>query len=52
MEEYAKALEIYRGDFLPLETSLPGVDRCGNELKKTSLRPSSAWRSVPRNRDQ
>lgn len=35
VEEYAKALNIYRGDFLPLETSLPGVDRRRDELKKT-----------------
>ena len=34
MEEYGRALEYYRGDFLPLETSLPGVDRRRDELKK------------------
>ena len=33
-EEYEKALACYQGDFLPLENSLPGVDRRRDELKK------------------
>ena len=49
-EEYAEALEIYRGDFLPLETSLPAVDRRREELKKISSRPFWRWRSFLRNR--
>jgi ATP/maltotriose-dependent transcriptional regulator MalT/DNA-binding SARP family transcriptional activator len=37
MEEYGRALEYYRGDFLPLETSLSAVDRRRDELKKTFI---------------
>ncbi len=34
LEEYGKALEYYLGDFLPLENSLPGVDRRRDELRR------------------
>ena len=35
MEHYGKALEIYQGNFLPEETSLPIVDRKRDDLKRT-----------------
>ena len=34
MEEYGRMLDFYRGDFLPEENALPGVDRRRVELKK------------------
>jgi DNA-binding SARP family transcriptional activator len=37
MEEYGRMLEMYRGDFLPGENSLPGVDRRRLELKKAFI---------------
>ena len=37
MEHYEKALEIYQGDFLPGEVSLPIVDRRRDDLKRTLI---------------
>jgi LuxR family maltose regulon positive regulatory protein len=37
MEQYEKALEIYQGDFLPEEASLPIVDRRRDDLKRTLI---------------
>jgi LuxR family maltose regulon positive regulatory protein len=37
MEHYEKALEIYQGDFLPEEASLPIVDRRRDDLKRTLI---------------
>ena len=34
IEEYGRMLDIYRGDFLPEENALPGVDRRRIELKR------------------
>jgi DNA-binding SARP family transcriptional activator len=37
MEEYGRMLDIYHGDFLPEENSLPGVDHRRIELKRTFI---------------